>query len=129
MSVFAWILSRFSSRSKALYLYRRGMVKARHHDHQGAIEDYSATIQMQKTPDDVTAMVLYNRALAYIAAGEHPQGIQDLGAVLSMSELFINVRTLARQKLAREEARVKSPPRPASSPARVDSKKGKSLVP
>jgi hypothetical protein len=81
------------------------MAKAKKHDPQGALEDYTTTIGMPGTPADLLAMVLYNRALVYVAAGDDQKGAADLGAVLAMNETLVNVKTMARQKLARMESR------------------------
>jgi hypothetical protein len=50
-------------------------------------------------------MALYNRALAYVAAGDDHNGVDDLNAVLAMDAVLVNVKTMARQKLARMESR------------------------
>ena len=50
MNVFNWLTGHFSNRGKALSLYKRGMAKAKKHDHQGAIDDYTATIGMPHAP-------------------------------------------------------------------------------
>jgi hypothetical protein len=100
-----WIADRFSVRGKALSRYRRGMVRARRRDHAGAIEDYTTTIGMPDVPTDVVAMSLYNRALVHIAAGNDAMGVDDLNAVMAMDKSPINIKTMARQKLARTEAR------------------------
>jgi dihydroxyacid dehydratase/phosphogluconate dehydratase len=105
MNVFDWLPSCFSNRGKALSLYKRGMAKAKKHDHQGAIEDYTATIGMPHPPADLMAMLLYNRALVHVAAGHDRKGADDLEAVLAMKESFVNVKTMARQKLGRMESR------------------------
>jgi len=105
MNILHRLKSCFSDRGKAVYLYKQGMAKAKKHDHQGALEDYTTTIGMPGTPADLLAMVFYNRALVYVAAGDEPKGAADLEAVLSMNEALENVKTMARQKLARMESR------------------------
>ena len=105
MNVFDWMTGHFSNRGKALSAYKRGMAKASRHDHQGAIDDYTTTIDMPATPADVKAMVLYNRALVHVATGDDREGVDDLEAVLAMDEALVNVRTMARQELARIESR------------------------
>ncbi len=45
----------------AMSLYKRGMAKAKKHDHEGAIANYSAAIDMSDAPPDVKAMALYVR--------------------------------------------------------------------
>ena len=104
MNVFGWLTGHFSNRGKALSLYKRGMAKAKKQDHQGAIDDYSATLDGEDTPADVKAMVLYNRALVLAAAGRYRQGADDLDAVLAMDDAPANVKTMARQKIAKRES-------------------------
>lgn len=102
MRIVNWLKSRLSSRGKALYIYRRGMLRAKQHDPQGAIDDYTATIDGPETPPDVKAMALFNRALVRCAADEHnPQVIDDLTMVLAMPESLADVKTEARRKLER----------------------------
>ena len=83
----------------------RGMAKAKKHDHEGALEDYTTMIGMPGMPADLLAMALYNRALVYVAEGDDRKGAADLDAVLAMNEALVNVKTMARQKLARMESR------------------------
>ena len=92
-----WVKSLFSPRGKALYLYRRGMAKAKKHDYQGAIADYSNAMRDPHFPADVKAMAIYNRALAYSAIHEDAKAIDDLDAVLAMPGLPQNIRTLAQE--------------------------------
>lgn len=107
MNAFRWLTSRFSSRGKALSLYRRGMAKAKKQDHQGAIDDYTTTLGIAETPADVKAMVLYNRALVLVAIGQYRQGADDLDAVLAMEEAPASVKTMARQKIAKRESQAR----------------------
>jgi hypothetical protein len=104
MNMFGWLTSHFSARGKALAMYRRGMAKANKRDHRGAIEDYTAALKMS-APPDVVAMVRYNRGLVYVAAGDQHQGAEDLEAVLAMEEPLTQIKAMAKQKLARMEAR------------------------
>ncbi len=90
-------------RSKALTLYKRGMVKAKKHDHEGAIEDYSAAIDLSDAPRDVTAMALYNRALVHAAARDIAKAIDDLNVLLAKAEIPTNVKAAADEKLQRIE--------------------------
>jgi hypothetical protein len=102
-----WLFDGLLNRESALSLYKQGMAKAKKHDHLGAIDDYTKSIDAPNTPDDVIAMVLYNRALVYAATGEDRKGVNDLDAVLAMNDAPVNVKTMARQKLARIESRVR----------------------
>jgi hypothetical protein len=81
------------------------MVKAKKHDHQGAIDNYTAAIDTPDTPPDVKAMILYNRALVYATVKEGPKATKDLNLVLAMNEALVNIKTMARQKLAKMESR------------------------
>ena len=105
MRIFAWLKSRSSDRGKGLWLYKQGMAKAKKRDHKGAIDDYTATIDMQDIPPDVKAMALYNRAVVHSAVGSNPMAVDDLNAVLAMAEPLDNVKTAARQKLTRMKRR------------------------
>ena len=105
MNVIGWLTNCFSHRSKALSLYKRGMAKAKEHDHEGAIDDYTAAIDMHGIPSDVKAMALYNRGVVHAATGNNPKAIDDLNAVLAMAEPLENVKTAAKQKLVRMERR------------------------
>ena len=86
-------------------LYRRGMTRAKHHDHQGAIDDYTETIEMPDSPADVKAMARYNRALVHLATGDFTKGVADLDTVLATEEAPLNVKRMAKQKLAKRESR------------------------
>jgi len=46
-------------------------------------------------------MALYNRALVFCAIGDNVKATDDLNLVLGMEESFVNIKTMARQKLAR----------------------------
>ena len=105
MNTFHWLKDRFGSRGKALAVYRRGMLRAKKHDHQGAIDDYSVTIDMPDAPADVKAMALYNRALVHVATGDFTKGVDDLDAVLAADAAPVNVKRMARQKLAKRRFR------------------------
>ena len=105
MNVYHWFTERFASHDKGLTLYKRGMAKAKSHDREGAIEDYTSTIGMPDTPANIRAMALYNRALVLVASGDNQKGMDDLHTVLRMDESPANVKTRARQKLAKMEAR------------------------
>ena len=101
MRISNWLKSLFSSRGEALSLYRRGMARAKKQDHEGAIDDYTATIDMPCAPPDVKAMALYNRALVYSADEDNPKSIDDLNMVLAMAKIPADIKTEARRKLER----------------------------
>lgn len=104
MNIFGWLADHVST-GKAHSRYKRGLAKTKKRDHRGAIIDYTTTIDMPETPADLKAMALYYRAVVHVAAGEDQKGVDDLNAVLAMDESLINVKTMARQKLARMVAR------------------------
>ena len=105
MNVLSWLTSLVSNRSKSLSIYKRGLARAKNHDLQGAIDDYTSTIGMPDTSADVKAMALFNRALVHVAAGNDQQGTDDLDAVLKMGRAPENVKLMAKQKLYRMESR------------------------
>ena len=105
MSVFNWFAGLFTNRGRAMSHYRRGMAKAKKRNHQGAIDDYTKSIEIADARADVTAMALYNRALVYVAAGDDQKGVGDLDALLAMEDAPVNVKTMAKQKLQRMENR------------------------
>lgn len=86
-------------------LYRRGMTRAKKHDHHGAIDDYTETIEMPDAPADVKAMARYNRALVHVATGDFTKGVADLDTVLATDEAPSNVKKMAKQKLAKRDSR------------------------
>jgi hypothetical protein len=104
MNIASWLTAQFSTR-KAVSRYKRGMAKTKKRDHQGAIVDYTTTIEMPETPADLKAMALYYRAVVHVAAGDDLKGVGDLDAILAMEGPLVNVKTMARQKLARMESR------------------------
>jgi hypothetical protein len=124
MIVFEWINSCFSQRGRALWLFNRGLKKAKRRDHLGAIADYTSMIGMRVMPPDVLAMVLYHRAIGFLALGDDQKGHDDLNTVLAMGESLINVKTMARQRLAATEPRASKhstrsgPNRPNAKPRR-----------
>lgn len=107
MKLLHWFRGLFATRVTSLSLYKRGMIRARKHDHQGAIDDYTAAMGLPDLPPELKAMVLFNRGLVHVAAGDEAQGIKDLKIVLSMDEAPGDVKSMARQKLARMQTRSK----------------------
>jgi hypothetical protein len=101
MSLIRWIRSLFSDRGLALARYRSGIAKADKHDYPGAIADYTATIEAGDTPNDVRAMAIYNRALAYSAIHEDDKADDDLETVLKMPGLSERVRSAALRRQVR----------------------------
>ena len=105
MNVFTWLTGYFSNRGRALSLYKRGMRKARNHDHEGAINDYTTAVDMPNASLDVKTMAQFNRALVHVANKNDPKAIEDLKSILAMQETLTNVKTMARQELIRIEGR------------------------
>ena len=100
-----WLKTRFTSRGRAVSVYRRGIERAKTKDRAGAIEAYTTVIEMPEAPKDVLAMSLFNRGLVLVASGDAFNGTNDLDAVLAMPEAPERVRELACQKLARMDKR------------------------
>ena len=101
MSAVSWLTSLFSSRERALTHYRAGMAKANKNDWHGAIADYSACLRSPGSSNDVLAMALYNRALAYSAINEDEKAAQDLTAVLKVPGLPDKIKIAASQRQER----------------------------
>jgi hypothetical protein len=109
MNVVGWLKSGFSTRRKALWSYRRGMARAKRCDYEGTLANYTAAIELVGVPADAKTMALYNRVLAYVAAGDDAKGVDDLNAVLAMdgTMVIVNIMTMAKQKLAKMESRTR----------------------
>lgn len=101
MSFFDWLRSKWSTEGKAAVLYRRGMLKAKLHNHRGALADYTAVIDMAGVSDDLRAMAFYNRAVVYVAQHDDSAASRDLQELLGMPGAAANVKTAARQQLVR----------------------------
>ena len=108
--IYRWLTDRFSDRGQAMLLFRQGMAKAKAHDHQGAIDDYSAAIALPGLPPDVRAMALFNRALVHVAVKDDAKAIDDLKMVLAMKEASTQVRTESTRSLVRIGRRAKTHP-------------------
>jgi hypothetical protein len=83
------------------------MKKAKKHDHEGAIDDYTAVINTPDVSPDIKAMAHYNRALVHRATKNETTAIEDLNVILTMKVAMVNVnvKTMARQELIRIERR------------------------
>jgi hypothetical protein len=95
MKMFNWLKSRFSSRGQPL--------SAKKCEGQ-AVDDYTITIDKPDAPSGVKAMALYNRAMLHVATGDYRKGVDDLDAVLAMAEAPVNIKRMARLKLAKGES-------------------------
>jgi hypothetical protein len=105
MNVFKWLTRENSVHDVVLSLYKQGLASAMKHDQKGAMDAFTAAIDMRDAPADLRAMALYNRALVYGAANEIPKAIQDLNAVLAMAAPPPKVKSAARQKLDQMQRR------------------------
>lgn len=101
MQLFDYLRSRWSPRSRAMWLYRRGMIKAKLHDQKSAIADYTAVIEMDDAPADVRAMALFNRSVVFSTNHDDTAATRDLEQLLQMAGASGNVRTEAQRKLVR----------------------------
>lgn len=105
MFALRWLLGCVTGRGQDMFLYKQGMAKAHQHDHHGAIDDYTSLIDGDRTSTVLRAMVLYNRALVYVAIGDEARGAADLQTLLAMDSAQAHVKTMARQKMARMKYR------------------------
>ena len=104
VNLYDWNVGCFSTRRKSLGSYRRGISKARDRQHVAAIENYTAVLGISGVPEDVKAMSLFNRALAY-ATADDSSGAEDLNMVLKMPDAPTHIKTEATRKLARMQQR------------------------
>jgi hypothetical protein len=109
MSLMSKVFGSFSSRGKATALYRRGMQKAGDRDLEGAIDDYTAVVEMKGAPPDVIAMALLNRALAYSRVHDDAKATIDLDRVIAMPGATQQVIDAAHEKLHRMKRRTSKP--------------------
>lgn len=109
MSLISKLFGGLSTRGKALSIYKRGMQKAGERNLEGAIADYTAVVEMKGAPEDVIAMALLNRALAYSRAHDDDKAGEDLDRVLTMEGASKQVIDAAHEKLHRMKRRVERP--------------------
>ena len=105
MGLLSRMFGSFSARGRATALYKRGMEKAGNRDLEGAIEDYTAVIDLKHAPPDVIAMALLNRALAYSREHDDARATADLDRVLAMPGATQQVISAAHEKLHRMKRR------------------------
>lgn len=108
MNPLTWLKGIFSSRQKSLGIYRDAMAKSKKKDYTGAIADYGVVIAAKDVPDDIKAMSVYNRSLAYDALGRHAEAAKDLDTMMSMPGVPGRVRneaTLRRERLKKRAER------------------------
>ena len=109
MNLLSKLVGNFTPRGRALAAYRRGMEKAGERNLEGAIAEYSVVVEMKDAPEDVIAMALLNRALAYSRAHDDDKAGADLDRVLKMPAASRQVIHAAHEKLRRMQRRVSQP--------------------
>jgi hypothetical protein len=114
MNIFQWLMHPQSVRGAVLLLYKRGLAKGKKHNQQGAMDDYTAVIDMPDVPADVRAMALYNRALLYAGKKDFCSATDDLKAVLAMELPIRDIKSAARRTLDRMQRQQGTP---ATSPS------------
>ncbi|MGM0489265.1 MAG: hypothetical protein ACQESR_21210 [Planctomycetota bacterium] len=106
MNLLSKLFGNLTPRGRALAAYRRGMQRAGERDLEGAIVEYTMVVEMKDAPEDVIAMALLNRALAYSRAHDDDKAGADLDRVLHMPAASKQVLHAAHEKLHRMERRV-----------------------
>ena len=53
MSVWDWLCCCCSNRGRARWRFKRGMARAKKHNHEGAIDDYTMVIDIVETPAEL----------------------------------------------------------------------------
>ncbi len=101
MNLIEWLRGKCSKKFQAGLIYRRGLLKAKLHDNQAALADYTAVIEMDEAPDDLRAMALYNRSVVHLAQHQQAAAIGDLEELLGIPQAAANVKIEARRKLVR----------------------------
>lgn len=109
MSLISKLFGGLSPRGKALAVYRRGMDKAGSRNLDGAISDYTTVVDMKGAPEDVVAMALLNRALAFSRSHDDERAGEDLARVITMPGATKQVIDAAHEKLHRMKRRVVKP--------------------
>jgi tetratricopeptide (TPR) repeat protein len=105
MNLFKWLFAWRSPRREALSLYRQGLARAESHDLDAAVVAYTAAINLDRAPEDVKAMALYNRALLFAAQGDSRKATADLNAIVAMPIPVRGVTVAARRRLERLQHR------------------------
>ena len=106
MNLMSKLFGSLTTRGRALAAYKRGMDKAGQRDLEGAISDYTVVVDMKGAPEDVIAMALLNRALAYSRAHQDDKAGEDLDRVIRMPGASKKVIHAAHEKLRRMQRRV-----------------------
>lgn len=101
MGLSKWLQRFTSARGRAQALYESGMLKAKQEDYAGAVKDYSVALESSDLPTDLTAMLRFNRALAYSMLKQEDKANADLKLVLGTSGAPARIVSAAREKLER----------------------------
>lgn len=101
MSLFDWLLGRWSGQTKATLIYRRAMLNAKLKKQAAALADYTSVIEMPNAPAALRAMALYNRSLVHSVNNQPALALDDLNDLLAMPGAPADVRTEAKRKIAR----------------------------
>jgi hypothetical protein len=101
MNIFKWLTRPQSVRGAVLSLYKRGLARGKKQDQQGAMDAYTAVIDMPDAPADLRAMALYNRALLYASKKDFRSATGDLRAVLVLEFPLRDIKSAARRTLDR----------------------------
>lgn len=96
---------RFTVRGKATARYKRGLDKAHADEFAGAIQDYTAVIQMRGVPPDLKAMATFNRGLAYSLEHDLEKANKDFQAIEAIEGAPNSVLAAAKEKLKRMRKR------------------------
>ena len=101
-----WLKKFFSKKNTdALEYYKSGISKAENNNTNGAIEDYSKTIDHPTVNESLKSMALYNRALVYHVEKQNEEAVADLQRVIKMHGAHAKVKTAAKSKLVRIQKR------------------------
>jgi hypothetical protein len=101
MGLVAWFESMLSRSARPEALYRRAVKKAKGHDLEGAIRDYTVVIEGESTSAPLKAMSLLNRAVAQAASRHFAEARKDLQSALTAKNAPPEVAAAARAKLDR----------------------------
>lgn len=101
MALLDWLRAKLSPKRRAIWLYRRGVLRARAGQSSAAVEDYGEVIDTPEIDPNVRAMALYNRALLLWSSGNETAAHEDLHRVLEDSGASEQVKIEARRKLLR----------------------------
>jgi len=82
-------------------LYKKGMAHAEKRDLESAIEAYTKVANMKSVPQDIKAMALFNRALAYSRNKNDDLAGNDLKLVLAMDKAPSRIKIASQEKLSR----------------------------